>query len=323
MIVAVTGADGFVGRHVCAELLRAGITVRALVRRELGGEPLGPRSRLLRVPWAGTHDADTMRVAFRGVQAVIHLAARVHVMRDRAADPAAAFRAVNVEGTRRLAALAAEAGVARLLFASSVKAVGEASAEAWTEQTIPAPVDPYGISKREAELVLEELAGRTAMSVSVLRLPVVYGPGMRANMLRLFELVDRGWPVPLGGIRNRRSLVYVGNVAAAMRALLAAGPRPYELYFASDGEDVSTPELVRRIGTALGKRVRLLPAPVALLTLMERLSVPRLGAIAARLLGSLAVDSTALRARIGAPLPFTMDEGLRETAHWYRTRVPV
>jgi nucleoside-diphosphate-sugar epimerase len=323
VIVAVTGADGFVGRHVCAELARAGHQVRALVRGESLVAPapyaaLPPEAAIERRQWRDLDDVAALRTALDRADAVIHLAARVHVMRDHASDPLAAFRAINVEGTRRVAVVAAEAGVPHLLLASSVKAVGEHNDAAWNEQTPPAPVDPYGISKLEAEQALAEIARQYHMRAIILRLPLVYGPGMRANMLRLFRLVDRGWPIPLGGVRNRRSLLFAGNAAAAITSILPMPGHGVETYFVSDGENVSTPELLHRIGEALGRPVRLVPAPVRLLELAHRLRVPAIGPAAGRLLGSLMVDASALRHRLGGSLPFTLDEGLRQTAAWYR-----
>ncbi len=271
------------------------------------------------VTWSGVDDVAAIRRALRDADAVVHLAARVHVMRDRAADPLAAFRRVNVDGTRTVAGLALEAGVRSFLLASSVKAMGEeTTARPWTEQDAPAPVDPYGISKLEAEHALADLGATGRMTTSALRLPLVYGPGVRANMLRLFQLVDRGWPVPFGGIRNQRSLVYARNAAAAVVSLLGRDGG-HEAYFVSDGTDVSTPELIGRIGVALERRVRLLPAPVMLLRAARRFRIPVAAGAAARLLGSLAIDSSKLRAFMG-PMPYTLDDGLRATAVWYHRR---
>lgn len=320
--VLVTGASGFVGSAVCARLLEGGSRVRALLRPG-SAAPAGTEP----VVAAGLHDGEALRRAVEGVDAVVHLAARVHVMRDAASDPLAEFRAVNVEGTRRLAREAAAAGVRTFVFASSVKAMGEMSPASgpWTEATPPAPADPYGVSKLEAEAALAaEAAG--GMRAAVLRLPLVYGPGVKANMLRLFQLVDRGVPLPLGGIRNRRSLLFVGNAADAVRAVLAA-PDAAGVFLVSDGEDLATPELVRRIGRALGRPARLLPVPEALFraaaaagdVVSRAVPFPFTRAAADRLLGSLAVDSGRLRRMAGWTPPFTVDDGLSRTAEWYRS----
>jgi nucleoside-diphosphate-sugar epimerase len=267
-------------------------------------------------------DAPTVRSALQGVDAVVHLAARVHVTRDHAVNPAAAYHAANVLATRVLLEQALAAGVQRVVFASSVKAVGESNLEPWTAGVIPRPADPYGASKLEAEQVILA-AGVDAV---ILRLPVVYGPGQRANMLRLFQLVERGVPLPLGGIDNRRSLAFVGNVAAAIDIALSTPRAHTGTYFVSDGEDLATPELVRRIAGALGRSVRLVPAPRRLLRVCARIGdaldrvapVPLTTAALDRLCSSLVVDSRPLwRLRGGSP-PFTVDAGLAATAAWFQ-----
>jgi nucleoside-diphosphate-sugar epimerase len=311
--IVVTGADGFLGRAVCARLSKSGVTVRALVRTCVP-ELLAP----YQVVYSGLHDVPALRHALQGADAVIHLAARVHHMRDEAADPARAYHHVNVDGTRVVASIAAQLGVRELLMASSVKAMGEANERAWTEVDMPAPVDPYGRSKLEAEQVLAEISAATDLRTGVLSLPLLYGPGMKANMLRLYELVDRGVPLPFGNIDNARSLLYVGNAAAAFSAVLGT-LHGHERFFASDGEDVSTPELIRRIATSLGRPARLLPAPRLMLHVLARSNVPFASPAARRLIGSLTVDATRLRVLMGR-MPFTLDEGLRATGMWYRDR---
>jgi nucleoside-diphosphate-sugar epimerase len=252
----------------------------------------------------------------------VHLAARVHVTRDHSPDPAAAYHAANVLGTRALLDCAVAAGVTRVVFASSVKAMGESNTAPWPSDAPPRPADPYAVSKLEAEEVI-----RAAFADAVvLRLPLVYGPGQRANMLRLFQLVDRGVPLPLAGIKNRRSLAFAGNVAAAIETVLDSPRLPGETYYVSDGEDLSTPELVQRIARALGRSVRLLPAPARLLRVGARLGdvldrlapVPLTTAALERLLSSLVVDSRPLWQLHGGPPPFTVDAGLAATAAWFR-----
>jgi nucleoside-diphosphate-sugar epimerase len=314
--VLVTGATGFVGGHVCDLLHESGYRVRILTRRTVRH----PYAEV--VSFAGLHDETAMARAAHDTQAVVHLAARVHVMRDPSPDPLAEFRAVNVQATKRLAEIAANAGVETFLFASSVKAVGEMTTVPWNEEVVPSPQDPYGLSKLEAEQTVQNVASASLMRAVVFRFPVVYGAGVKANILRLCHLVRRGTPLPLGGIRNQRSLIYVGNVAAAIAGSLQHRDMR-GLYFASDGEDVSTPGLAERIGKALGKPAIILPAPIKLLRLMgtvgDRLpGFPITSAAVARLCGSLAVDSTKLVTALGGPLPFSMDAGLQRTADWYR-----
>ncbi len=273
-------------------------------------------------------DRAALRSALRGVETVVHLAARVHVMSDQATDPWAEYRRTNVDGTRLLLEESLAVGVRRFVFFSTVKALGESTDTPWTEQTHPAPTDPYGISKLEAEQVVRELATAGRMAATVLRLPLAYGPGMKANMLRLFEVVDRGIPLPMGGVRNRRSLVFAGNVAAAVERVLATPAAAGETFFVSDGHDVSTPELIRAIAQALGRPARLVSVPPLLFRAAGRLGdllaplvrLPVSSAVVARLFGSLVVDSSKLARVIGFRPPFSLDEGLRLTAEWYRRR---
>ncbi len=320
--VLVTGATGFLGGHVCGELGRDGVPVRALVR----GARAAPAGAREAASVADLTDRAAVREAVRGVDAVVHLAARVHVMSETAADPLAEFRRVNVEGTRVLMEEAADAGATRFVFASSVKAVGEGGDAPWTEATPPAPVDPYGISKLEAEGMVHELAAARGMHAAVLRLPLVYGPGVKANMLRLFQLVDRGVPLPLGGITNRRSMAFAGNVVSAVRSVLALPGAAGETFFVSDGQDLSTPGLIREIARALGRPARLLPVPPALFrtggrvgdVISRALPFPLTTPAVDRLLGSLAVDSSKLARVTGTTPPFTVREGIERTAAWYR-----
>lgn len=320
--VLVTGASGFLGGHVCRRLQAAGWRVRGLVRPGRAA-PEGADA----VPAADLGDADAAARAVAGADAVVHLAARVHVMRDTAADPLAEFRRVNVEGTRVLLDAAIAAGVRAFVLASSAKAVGEATAAPWTEATEPRPADPYGVSKLEAErLVLARAAG-TGTAATVLRLPLIYGPGVRANVLRLFDHVWRGTPLPFRGIANRRTLLFSGNAAAALEAVLDSPAAAGETFFASDGRAVSTPELVEMIAAALGKAPRLLPLPLGLLRAAARagdvvarvLPVPLTTAAVDRLTGSLEVDSSRLTRVTGFVPPYTMEQGLAETAAWYRS----
>lgn len=318
----VTGASGFLAPAVCSELAAAGFRVRGLVRA--GSAPSGVE------PFAGDlRDRVSLRNALRGAAAVVHLAGRVHRMPSRRADPAdelAAFREHNVQGTRNLAEEAAAAGVSSFVHISSVKAVAASSEAPLTEAAPPAPPDPYGVSKLESESVVREIASAHQIQAAVLRLPLAYGAGVRANMLRLFRLVDRGVPLPLDGIHNRRSLLYAGNLAAAVGAVLRLRNGAADTFFVSDGEDVSTPELVRLIAGALARPVRLLPFPsvaarsVAMLS--DRVSalvpVPFGAAALQRLTGSLQVDISRIRATAGYVPRFTVAEGIAETAAWYK-----
>jgi nucleoside-diphosphate-sugar epimerase len=322
--VLVTGATGFVGRHVCADLTAAGWRVRGVVRPESGLLP--PDVEPARV--AGLHDVPGLHLALRNADAVVHLAARVHVMRDVSADSLAEFRRVNVDATRLLAREAVRTGASVFVFASSVKAMGESSGDGcWTEETPPRPVDAYGISKLEAERVLQAEVRDTQLRATSLRLPLVYGAGVKGNVLKLLNLVDRGVPLPLGRVRNRRSMAAVANVASAVRAVLDAPATGGHSLLVSDGVDLSTPELIRLMGNALGRPARLLPVPRALLRAAGRagdvvawaVPFPLTTPVVDRLLGSLCVDPSRLRSLSGWVPPATPASAMAELADWYRS----
>ena len=312
MRILVTGARGFVGRALCPALRDTGHRVIAAVRNA-DGLPEGSEIRL--VDDIGP-DTDWTE-ALQDVEAVVHLAARVHVMRESAADPLTAFRRTNTEGTLRLARAAAQAGVRLFVFLSSVKVLGEASPHGpLTDASPPNPQDPYAVSKWEAETGLSDLAREFGMEVVILRPPLVYGPGVRGNFLSLLRLVHRGLPLPLGAVRNRRSLLNLGNLADAIGLCLAHPDAPGGTFLLRDGEDLSTPELVRRLARALERHAPLFPVPVGLL----KLGAGCIGksAQAGRLLGSLTVDDRLIRQELAWNPPFTVDEGLAETAAWFR-----
>jgi nucleoside-diphosphate-sugar epimerase len=320
--VLVTGATGFVGASICRFLLESGWRVRGLVRPGSGPLHTGVEA----APAADLLDAPALARAVAGVDAVVHLAARVHAMRDTAADPLAEFRRVNVEGTRLLAEAAGGAGAGCFVLASSVKAADASGERPWTEEDPPAPRDPYGLSKLEAERVAAGVAAASRMRSATLRLPLVYGPGVRANFLRLMRLVDRGVPLPFGGVRNRRSMAFVGNVAAAVDRVLRGGPAAAGVFFVSDQDDVSTPDLVREIARALGRRPRLVPVPTGGLRAAGRIGdalstvipFPLTTAALDRLLGTLEVDSSRLSRLTGFTPPYTLRDGVERTAAWYR-----
>jgi len=303
----VTGAGGFVGTALCRTLVARGHDVVGAVRR---GRLALPGVATVEVGDVGP-DTD-WGAALAGVETVVHLAARVHVMNDRTGDPLAEYRRVNVDGSRRLAERAATAGVRRLVHVSSVKVHGDASLERpFTERDPAAPGDPYGISKAEAENAMAAVAAATGMDLVMVRPPLVYGPGVKGNFHTLVAALRRGLPLPLAGVVNRRSLIFVGNLADAL-ALCAEHPAAAgETFLVRDGEDVSTPQLVRKLGKALGRPARLIAVPTGMVRLAAWL-LGRSGA-ADRLFGSLAVDDAEIRRRLGWRPPFTLDEGLTRT----------
>jgi nucleoside-diphosphate-sugar epimerase len=309
----ITGANGFVGQALCKRMISNGWRVRGTVRnrplafsRVVGAEAIEIPSIDSKTDWSK---------ALVGVDTVVHLAARTHVMIEDSHDPLEAYRLINVAGTERLARSAGTFGVERFIYLSSVKVNGEGRAERYTELDIPAPEDPYGISKWEAEQVLYDIAGRTGLEVVALRPPLVYGPGVKANFLRLLDLIYRGIPLPLASVDNRRSLIYLENLVDAIVTCINNPKATGQTYFVSDGDDASTPELIRRVATVLGRPARLFPFPPALMHVAGKI----LGKSAAmeRLLGSLTVDPGKIRRELQWEAPYTMVQGLQETADWY------
>lgn len=311
----VTGATGFVGRFLCARLLAEGHMVRGTLLPEENPEALfGAVEPVVVQPLS----SDTnWQNALEGVETIIHLAARVHIMDDPSADPLAEFRRVNVEGTLKLARDAAVAGVKRFVFVSSIKVNGEETHKSYTEESFANPADPYGVSKLEAEVGLRQIEAETGLEVVIVRPTLVYGPGVKANFLKMLQAVQGGIPLPLASIKNKRSLIYVGNLVDALANCATHPKAAGKMYLVSDGDDVSTPKLVCRVATALGVQARLLPIPVSLMRLAAKL-VGKSGAVN-RLTGSLTVDSSKIRLELGWNPPFTMEEGLKETARWFKT----
>ncbi len=309
--VLVTGATGFVGNVLCTTLAQRGYVVRATLRRE-GPIPACVGEKVI----VGDIGPGTdWSEALAGIDLVIHAAARVHVLND-AADSAGEYLRTNGHGTRRLALDAAHAGVRRFVYLSSVKVNGEQTiGTAFTAQDAPSPQDAYGSSKALGERFVTEIGTQTRMEVAIVRPPLVYGPGVRANFRRLLSWVDRGWPLPLDSVHNRRSLVSVWNLCDLLLRVLEHPEASGGTWMVSDDEDLSTPELVRRIATAMGRKARLLPVPVGLLRLAARLLLRR--AEMERLCGSLAVDVSQTRNRLAWAPPLTTDDALRRTVAWY------
>lgn len=312
MRVLVTGAAGFVGAALCRELANRGLAVLGVVRRA-GTAPAACLERV--VPDIGP---DTQWGGLlEGVDAIVHLAARVHVMRDSSADPASAFRRVNTLGTLALARAAADAGVTRFVFSSTIKVLGESTPErAFCDDTPPAPQDPYSVSKWEAEQGLWQIVAEGAMQVVVIRPPLVYGPGAKGNVLRLIRLCDLGLPLPFDGIDNRRSMIYLGNLIDVAALCLTHPAAPGHAYVVRDGEDLSTSELIRRIASALGRRAMLVPVPPGPMRWLARCFGKE--AEVRRLLDSLAVDDGRIRQELGWSPPFGVDDGLAATIAAYR-----
>ena len=257
------------------------------------------------------------REALTDVDMVVHLAARVHVMRESSADPLGEFRLTNRAGTAKLALAAAEAGVHRMVFVSSIKVNGEATPidQPFSETSVPQPQDPYAVSKWEAEQALIEIAGATSLEVVILRPALVYGPGVAGNFIRMLKAVRRNVPLPFASVENRRSYIYVANLVDAIGLCLTQTSASGNTYLVSDGENVSTPELLLRLGKAVGTPVRLLPVPEKALRMFGRLL--RKTDELDRLTGSLVVDSSRIRRELSWCPRFSMADGLQATANWF------
>jgi len=310
MNLLITGGTGFVGQHLVSQLTRRELLYQLAVRSQVENPT---NHKYISVGDINAHTPWTQ--ALEGVTDVVHLAARAHITQETSSDAYAAFREVNTEGTLHLARQAAAAGVRRFIFLSSVKVNGEGSPRAYLETDNPAPEDAYAASKWEAEQSLWKISVETGMQMVILRIPLVYGPGVGANFLQLLQTVHKGWPLPLRGIHNRRSLLYIGNLVDAILVALEHPDSANKLYLLSDGQDVSTTQLVERIAQAMNKPLRLFSLPQGMLSLVA--SALGKSSVVDRLFGSLYLDSGKIRQELSWTPPFSMQAGLAETAQWF------
>jgi nucleoside-diphosphate-sugar epimerase len=312
--ILVTGASGFVGGALCGELMQRGYSVRAVVRN--GAKPIDIDCETAKV--VGISADTDWQDTFCNVHTVIHLAARVHVMSEAALDPLDEFRKVNLVGTIHLARAAEASGVRRLVYVSSIKVNGEETNvdKPFVETDIPSPQDPYGVSKWEAEQALYELARETGLEVVIVRPPLVYGPKVKGNFLQMLFVLAKGLPLPFANVRNLRSLIYVGNLVDALITCAVHPSAAGQTFLLSDGVDISTPDLLRQLGGALGSCARLFYCPQVLLKLAGRLV--RKSEQIDRLVGSLRVGSGKIRLELNWTPPYSLKQGLQATADWYR-----
>ena len=309
MRVLITGASGFVGRAVCDAFIRRGDVVHAVVRSSVHAWSLPEPARVIAL--GPIEDVADWRPHLASIDVIVHLAAKVHAPATANAD----YDRVNRDATARLASHATAARVQTFIFMSTVKVMGETSPRdrSFTETDEPRPSGGYARSKFEAEQILNRLSEDGAMNVSILRPPLVYGPGVGANFLALLRAVDRHVPLPIGSIDNRRSIIFVRNLASAV---VSASGGTGGTFFIRDGTDLSTVDLVRAIGAALQKRPLILPLPQILLRSAARFN--RRGALT-RLMSSLSADDSLFRLRHRWEPPFSFAQGLGETVAWYKS----
>jgi nucleoside-diphosphate-sugar epimerase len=321
-MILVTGATGFVGRSLSAELLAQGSDVSVAVRQENASIPLG-----IKINNVGDFTAETDWLdALLGVEVVVHTAARVHVMNDTSHDPLEEFRKVNTYATLNLAKQAADSGVKRFVFLSSIKVNGEMTSPChlFSSDDTFVPTDPYGLSKYEAEQGLLALAKETGMEVLIIRPPLVYGPGVKANFASMIKWMEKSIPLPFGAIHNQRSLVALDNLVAFIILCADREKSPKaanQVFLISDNEDVSTTQLLRKVAKSLNKQAWLIPVPVGLMTFAAKLIGK--GDVANLLFGSLQVDSTKARDLLGWKPVVTMDEQLKKTVDAYLAKLEV
>ncbi|UMY62935.1 SDR family oxidoreductase [Pseudomonas sp. LS.1a] len=315
MKVILTGASGFVGSAVLKALSRnANVETVVPLRLPLHQLPAG----VVSYPIGDLTDDQSAQLLAHRPEVVVHCASRVHVMADTAVDPLAEFRRINVDGTLTFARAASAAGARRFIFVSSIKVNGEQTrpGQAYRADDTPYPVDPYGISKHEAEQGLVALGAQTGMEIVIIRPVLVYGPGVKANFLSMMRWLDRGVPLPFGAIHNRRSLVALDNLVDLVLTCIDHPAAANQVFLVSDGEDLSTTELLARMAKALGKPAHLLPVPAWLLSSGAKLMGK--GALSQRLCGSLQVDIDKTRKLLGWQPPVRVDAALLAAARYYQ-----
>lgn len=311
--VLVTGATGFLGSSLVRRLHGDGYRLSASTRRPSVCFPSGVHSHVVDI---ANPDA-SWEVALDGIDVVVHCAARVHIMGDKSIDPLCEFRKINVDATLKLARDASRAGVQRFVFISSIKVNGEGTPTGvpYTANDTPQPTDAYGISKMEAEKGLLELASTVDMDIVIIRPVLVYGPGVKANFLNVMRILAKGIPLPLGSVHNRRSLVALENLCDLVRVCIEHPSAANQIFLVSDGEDLSTTMLLRRLARALGASARLVPVPVWVLKAGATL-IGKPG-ISQRLCGSLQVDINKTCSLLGWRPPMSVDDALAATAQHY------
>ena len=311
--VFVTGASGFIGKSLCNALAEQGYSVRKAIRGS-------NRDNQPHIYTIGNIGPDTeWSSALKGIDIVIHLAAHVHIVKKNKPDLSEVYRYVNVEGTERLAQKAALCGVKRFIYLSSIKVNGEStSSTPFTENDSPNPQDAYAVSKWEAEQILWRIGSGTGMEIIIIRPTLVYGSGVKANLLNLMKVVDRGIALPLTLVSNRRSMIALDNLVDFILHCAKNREVSNDIFLVSDGEDLSTPGLIRRLAACMGRPARLIPCPLPLMRLGGRLFGRQ--TLVDRLCDSLQVDISKAKTLLGWAPPISVDEGLRKTVNWYMSQ---
>ena len=310
----MTGANGFIGSHLCAHLARCGWNVHAVVRKDNADSTIEKYASVHYL--SDVTNGERWIKLLRGADVVVHLAARVHVMKDIAVSAAEEYRRVNTTGTAMLARLAAQHGVTRFVFLSTIKVNGERTiVKPFLETDVPMPSDEYSLSKWEAEQKLAEIASNTEMKVIALRPPLLYGPGVKGNFLRLMNLVRRRVPLPLASVTNSRSFLYVGNLLSAVEKVLSASVSKAETFLVSDDHDISTPQLIRMLADAMNVEARLLRCPLPMLLSLAKIA-GKTGEVS-RMIESLSIDCSRIKQQLHWAPPFTVVHGIQHTVRWF------
>jgi nucleoside-diphosphate-sugar epimerase len=315
--ILITGSNGFVGGRLCRIVAEKGYSVRAVARHTK--EP----DQNVFLDTVVVNDIGTSTdwsAVLKDIDVIIHLAARVHVMKESLKDPLAEYRRINVEGTRHLALMAARSGVKRFVYVSTVKVNGESTGEKpFSEKDIPSPQDAYSISKLEAEEALHEISSQTGLEIVIIRPPLVYGPGVKGNMLTLMRYIDRGYPLPFGGINNKRSFISLDNLADILIMAATKAECAGKTFVVSDGEDLSTSELIQRIAGAMNRKPHLIKIPEKAFVFFGAM-IPALRPLVGRLTASLVIDSTLFRRVTGWRPVQTVNAGMKAMVSEYLLR---
>ncbi len=324
--VLVTGANGFVGKRVCFLLQREGYSVRGAVRLHDYSGNVGMKDETVlteEIVHIGDIDGNTdWSLALDGVDTVVHLAARVHILQEVSKNPLESFRSVNVLGSEHLAWMAVKSGIRRFIYISSVSIHGNSTGDRpCVEEDNAHPHSPYAISKWEGELILKRIAKESGLELIIVRPPLVYGPGVGGNFLRLMRWAGRGWPLPLGCVRNLRSFIGLDNLADLIVCCVCHPKAAGETFLVADGEDISTPDLICRIACLLGRPARILPFPVGIFRVMG--SIAGMNDVVDRLCNSLQVSSEKVCCVLDWHPCVSLDEGLAKTIDWYKNETSV